>query len=49
MILGVASQSNQALLKRASFDVWEAEFENAACIRDWKFVFLPQRAHEESG
>lgn len=49
MIIGVASQSNQAPLKRANFDVWEAEFENAACICDWEFVFLPQLVHEESG
>ena len=49
MILGVASQSNQAPLKRANFDMFEAEFGNAASICDRKFVFLLQRVHEESG
>ncbi|MCJ7555650.1 MAG: type II secretion system GspH family protein [Gammaproteobacteria bacterium] len=49
VIIGVASQSNQEPLKRANFDVWEADFENAACICDWEFVFLPQLIHEESG
>jgi type II secretory pathway pseudopilin PulG len=48
-IIGVASQSNQEPLKRANFGVWEAEFENAACICDWEFVFLPQLVRAESG
>jgi type II secretory pathway pseudopilin PulG len=41
-ILGVASQSMLQPLKRSNFGVWEASFEDAHCLCDWEFSFLPQ-------
>jgi type II secretory pathway pseudopilin PulG len=46
-ILGVASQSMLEPLKRANFGVWEANFENADCLCDWEFVFLPQLVDDQ--
>jgi len=40
-IIGVASSSTQAPLKRAGFPDADSTFENASCYCDWRFVYLP--------
>ena len=47
-IIGVASRSQRAPLKRARFPVADAEFEGAECYCDWRFVFLPQITSQNS-
>ncbi len=46
-IIGVASQSNETPLKRSNFGVWEENFEDATCICDWQFVYLPQLVNNQ--
>ncbi len=47
-IIGVASRATEQPLKRRNFGPWDAAFENASCLCDWKFVYLPQLATENS-
>jgi type II secretory pathway pseudopilin PulG len=42
-IMGVASTSNRAPIKRDGFDLIDAVFKNADCYCDWQFVYFPYR------
>jgi type II secretory pathway pseudopilin PulG len=41
-IVGIASSSKAAPLKKAGFSVGEEAFADATCYCDWKFVYVPR-------
>jgi type II secretory pathway pseudopilin PulG len=41
-IMGVASNSNRAPIKRDGFDLIDAAFKNADCYCDWQFAYYPR-------
>lgn len=41
-IIGIASSSQAAPIKKKGFATEEVEFENASCYCDWKFVYVPR-------
>lgn len=47
-IMGVASKSKLAPIKRAGFSPVDAAFENADCYCAWQFVFVPRHSYRSS-
>jgi type II secretory pathway pseudopilin PulG len=44
-IMGVASMSRLAPIKRTNFDLADAGFTDATCYCEWQFVYVPRRLH----